>query len=215
MRQAVLFDMDGVLCDSEAIINAAAIAYFRERGVTVQPEDFHPFVGAGENRYIGGVAEQYGVALEIEAAKARVYELYLELVPDHLQAFPGVHELVDALAARGARLALASAADRLKVDANLREIGLPPERFGAVVTGEMVARRKPAPDVFLAAAAALGVAPADCVVVEDAVNGVQAARAAGMACVAVATSFPAARLTAADRVVSHLTELSAESLLAG
>ena len=87
--RAVIFDMDGVLTDSEPLINAAAVAMFQEQGLVVQPEDFLPFVGAGEDRYIGGVAEKHGFALDLAAAKRRTYELYLALVPSRLQAFPG------------------------------------------------------------------------------------------------------------------------------
>jgi Predicted phosphatase/phosphohexomutase len=94
--EAVIFDMDGVLVDSEPLINAAAIAMFKEKGLAVQPDDFLPFVGAGEDRYIGGVAEHYGFALDIPAAKHRVYEIYLDLVRSRLEAFPGVTELLRA-----------------------------------------------------------------------------------------------------------------------
>ena len=86
--RAAIFDMDGVLADSEPLICAAACAMFRERGLTVQPEDFEPFVGAGENRYVGGVAEKYGFALDIVEAKARTYDLYLRMVPEKLKVFP-------------------------------------------------------------------------------------------------------------------------------
>src|ERR1051326_9136136 len=94
--RAVIFDMDGVLTDSEPLINAAAIAMFEEKGIVVQPEDFLPFVGTGEDRYIGGVAEKYRFPLDLGSAKARTYEIYLELVPNKLRAFPGALELVQA-----------------------------------------------------------------------------------------------------------------------
>jgi HAD superfamily hydrolase (TIGR01509 family) len=206
--RAVIFDMDGVLTDSEPLINAAAIAMFKEKGLIVQPEDFLPFVGTGEERYIGGVAEKYGFPLDTAAAKRRTYEIYLGLIPEQLEAFPGARNLVNALRKTSLLLAVASSADEIKVAANLAKIGLPMEFWDAVVTGEEVQNKKPAPDIFLTAAKLLGAAPAACTVVEDAVNGVQAAKAAGMRCVAVAHTFPAARLSEADVVREKLSQVT-------
>jgi HAD superfamily hydrolase (TIGR01509 family) len=211
--RAVIFDMDGVLTDSEPLINAAAIAMFKEKGLAVQPEDFLPFVGTGEDRYIGGVAEKYHFRLDLPAAKARTYQIYLELVPQQLRAFPRAIELVRNCRAAGLRVAVASSADRVKIEANLRQIGLPPESWDAIVTGEEVVNKKPAPDIFLNAAAKLGLLPSECVVVEDAVNGVEAAKAARIRCVAVAQTFPAERLQKADLVRPSMLELSVEDLI--
>jgi len=210
--RAVIFDMDGVLTDSEPLINAAAVAMFRERGVPVAPEDFVPFIGTGENRYIGGVAEKYGVPLDLDAAKRRTYEIYLDLVPRQLRAFPGAVELARRARAAGRRVAVASSADRIKIEANLRQIGLPPEWWDAVVSAEDAVHKKPAPDIFLAAARKLGLPPAACVVIEDALNGVAAARAAGMRCVAVAHSFPPERLGGADVVRRTIAEVTPADL---
>jgi HAD superfamily hydrolase (TIGR01509 family) len=211
--RAVLFDMDGVLADSEHLINAAAVQMFHELGVAVQPLDFKPFIGTGENRYLGGVAAKYGVALDLEQAKRRTYEIYLSLVPRELKVFPGACELVRACRAAGLRLALASSADRIKIDANLRHIGLPIEFWDAVVTAEDVEHRKPAPDIFLAAARKMGIDPRECVVVEDAINGIQAARSAGMRCVAVAQSFPADQLSQADLVRVRTADITLDDLM--
>jgi HAD superfamily hydrolase (TIGR01509 family) len=213
--QAVIFDMDGVLTDSEPLINAAAIAMFKERGLAVQPEDFHPFIGTGEVRYLGGVAEKYGAAIDLQAAKTRTYEIYLELVPGQLVAFPGAVELVRACRAAGLKTAVASSADRIKINANLDKIGLPPAGWSAVVCAEDVVHKKPAPDIFLAAARQLGLPPAACVVIEDAVSGIQAAKAAGMRCVAVASSFPAEQLRAADLVRPTIGEIQLADLPVG
>lgn len=213
--RAVIFDMDGVLTDSEPLINAAAVRMFQERGLTVQPEDFAPFVGTGEDRYLGGVAEKYSFAMDLAEAKRRTYEIYLELVPTRLERFPGAVELVEACRGAGLRVAVASSADRVKVEANLRQIGLPWETWDAVVSGEDVVAKKPAPDIFLAAAARLGIPAANCAVVEDAVNGIRAAKAAGMRCVAVAQTFAPARLEGADLVRPTIAEVTVADLAGG
>lgn len=213
--RAVIFDMDGVLTDSEPLINAAAVAMFKELGLNVAPEDFIPFVGTGENRYIGGVAERYNFPLDIESAKKRTYEIYLSLVPTRLRAFPGAVELVRKCRSIGCKTALASSADMIKIEANLQKIGLPPKEWDALVSAEDVVHKKPAPDIFLAASRKLGVHPAECVVVEDAVNGVQAAKAAGMRCVAVAHSFPAEKLGGADIVRWSIAEVTVADLIGG
>ncbi|MBN1675299.1 MAG: HAD-IA family hydrolase [Kiritimatiellae bacterium] len=212
MIRAVIFDMDGVLTDSEPLICAAATAMFKEHGVTVQPADFRPFVGTGENRYIGGVAARYGVTLDIQAAKRRTYEIYLELVPDRLEAFPNAQRVVRRCKAAGYRIALASSADLIKIEANLNKIGLPPALWDAIVAAEDVRERKPAPDIFLAAAAKLNVTPAQCVVIEDAVNGIAAAKAAGMRCIAVTQSFPAEQLGQADLVRAAIGDVTLADL---
>jgi HAD superfamily hydrolase (TIGR01509 family) len=212
--KAVIFDMDGVLTDSEPLINAAAAAMFKEKGLIVGPEDFRPFVGTGEDRYLGGVAEKYNFPIDLATARKRIYEIYLELVPARLEAFPGAVELVRACKGAGLKIAVASSADRIKIDANLNKIGLPPETWDAIVTAENVVHKKPAPDVFLATAQTLGLTPDQCVVIEDAVNGVRAAKAAGMRCVAVAQSFPAEQLAAADAVKERISEVTFTDLIA-
>ncbi len=210
--RAVIFDMDGVLTNSEPLINAAAIQMFREKGLTVQPDDFLPFVGTGEERYVGGVAEKYHFPLDPAAGKQRTYEIYLDLVPSKLEAFPGVTELVETCRKAGLRVAVASSADKIKVVANLQKIGLPIDSWDAVVTGEQVKNKKPAPDIFLVAARQLGIQAEQCVVVEDAVNGIQAAKAAGMRSVAVAQTFPAERLQEADVVRERISDVQLSDL---
>jgi HAD superfamily hydrolase (TIGR01509 family) len=211
--RAVIFDMDGLLVDSEPLINAAAIAMFKEKGLVVQPEDFLPFVGAGEDRYIGGVAEKYRFPLDVPLAKKRTYEIYLDLVPTRLEAFPGAHALVQACRQAGLRVAVASGTDRVKALAGLRKIGLPEESWDIVVTGEEVGHNKPAPDIFLITAQKLSLDPVSCVVLEDSVNGIRAAKAAGMRCIAVAQTFPSNRLQEADVIRDRLDDVKLTDLL--
>jgi HAD superfamily hydrolase (TIGR01509 family) len=210
----VIFDMDGVLVLSEPLLAEAAIRMFAEKGATVGPEEFRPFIGMGEDRFIGGVAEARGIALDPARDKARTYAIYLDLIKGRLKPLPGVLEYVAECRRRGLRLAVASSADAIKVEGNLAEIGLPAATFDAVVDGTQSARKKPAPDLFLEASRRLGLEPSACLVIEDAVAGVAAARAAGSRCLAVTTSFPAEKLAqaGADWVVPSLAEAPPEAL---
>jgi beta-phosphoglucomutase len=197
MVKAVIFDMDGVMTDSEHMINEAAIAGLREYGIEPEPDDFLPFLGMGEDHYIGGVARKYGLTY-VPEMKARVYEIYFGLISGRLKAFPGVHGLLKQLRAQQVGLAVASCADRIKIEANLEAIEVKPAWFHAIVAGDEVQNMKPAPDIYQAAAERLGVAPKSCSVIEDSINGIRAAKAAGMRCVAVAQSFAASELQAAS-----------------
>lgn len=196
MIKAIIFDMDGVLIDSEPFIREAAIRMFAEHGLTVKAEDFLPFTGAGEDRFIGGVAELYNFTLDPEKDKARTYEFYGEIVKGKLDPLPGAREFIAKARSKGLKLAVASAADRVKVNINLNEIGFSEDSFDAVITGSDVIRKKPDPEIFLAAAKRMGVEPSACLVVEDAVNGIKAARAAGMKCMGITTSFTPEELQA-------------------
>ena len=206
MIQAVLFDMDGVLVDSERQICLAAIQMFKELGIAALPEDFLPFVGTGENRYLGGVAEKYGVRLDIDAAKRRTYAIYAEIVHGRLQPLAGVHQFITRCRANGFKTAIATSADLMKMGINLREIGLPAETFDATVNGLEVTHKKPSPEIYFTAARKVEVEPCRCLVVEDAINGVQAAKAAGMFCLALTTSFSAQELKQADWICKDLSE---------
>lgn len=207
MTRAIIFDMDGVLVDTERFIAEAAIRFLRERGVEARPADFLPFVGTGENRFIGGVAEKYGLHLDIEDAKRRTYELYADLVHGQLEPLPGVKDFIAAAQSRGLKLAVASSADAVKIGINLREAGIPEEAFGAIVSAHDVTHTKPDPEIFVIAAQRLGIAPDQCLVVEDALTGVKAAKAAGMRCLGLTTTFAAERLleAGADAIAPDLS----------
>lgn len=194
----VIFDMDGVLCDSEAMMAEAACLMLREQyNVPAMPEDFRPFLGTGEERYLGGVAEKYGVTWQPVRDKARAYEIYLEIIPGRLQPLPGTHAFIAAAQVRGLKLAVATSADRIKLHGNFAAIRLLESSFEAVVTGADVRRKKPHPDIFLLAAERLGVPPPNCLVVEDAPSGLQAGKAAGCRCLGITSTFAAETLRAA------------------
>jgi beta-phosphoglucomutase len=210
--EAVLFDMDGVLLDSEAFICAAGIEMFSEKGYRVSREDFTEFTGMGENRYLGGVAGKHGIPFDLEKDKARTYEIYARLVKGKLTLLPGAREFVERCRKRGLKIALASSADRIKVDINLEETGLQHELFQAIVSGEDIEHKKPAPDIFVRAAQLLQINPSHCLVVEDAISGVASGKAAGCRVLALITSFGEAELSEADWITSDLSRTGDEVL---
>ena len=210
--KAILFDMDGVLLDSEEYICRAGIMMFKEKGHEVSPDDFLEFTGMGENRYLGGVAEKNGIPFELEQDKARTYEIYGEIVAGKLEAFAGVVEFIDKCHSRGLKLAVASSADPPKVEINLAEIGIPLSTFGTVVTGLDIEHKKPSPDIFLKAAENLGVDASECLVIEDAISGVAAGKAAGAKVLALTTSFSVEELSAADWIAGQLSDVGDEVL---
>ena len=194
----IIFDMDGVLCDSEPFIAAAAIEMFRETyGLEVTRHGFAPFVGTGEDRFIAGVAELHGIRATLPRDKQRTYEIYLRLIRGRLRPLPGAIEFVHACREHGLGIAVATSADRIKLDGNLSEIGLPAATFDAIITGEDVERKKPDPQIFLLASERLGLPPPRCLVIEDAPNGLQAGKAAGCPCLGIATTFGDRELRAA------------------
>ncbi len=213
MIKGVLFDMDGVLLDSEAFMCESAIRMFAEKGLAVRKEDFEPFVGMGENRYLGGVAEKYGCWFDLETDKARAYAIYAEITAGKLVPLPGVHAFIDRCQSRKLKLAVATSADRIKMEINLRALGLPSGTFILTVNGLEVERKKPYPDIYLEAARRLGLKPGECLVVEDAVSGIEAGKAAGCRCLALMTSFPAEKLHRADWICNTLADAPEEAIL--
>ncbi|CAA6668888.1 unnamed protein product [Spirodela intermedia] len=198
---AVLFDMDGVLCNSEEPSRMAAVDLFAEMGVPVTTEDFVPFMGTGEANFLGGVAKLKDVAgFDPDAAKKRFFEIYLEKYakPESGIGFPGAIELIEECKRQGLKVAVASSADRIKVDANLAAANLPSSLFDAIVSADAFENLKPAPDIFFAASKILNIPSSECIVIEDALAGVQAAQAADMRCIAVTTTLSQEKLQKAE-----------------
>jgi HAD superfamily hydrolase (TIGR01509 family) len=208
----IIFDMDGVLINSEPFIIKAATQMFAERGLKVKPEDFHPFTGTGENRFIGGVAEKYNFLLNIQQAKERTYDIYLEIIKGNLKPLPGAKEFINHCRKLGKKIAVASSADMRKVKGNLAEMKIPSEIFDAVIVGDDVEHKKPAPDIFLLAAEKISLDPEDCLVIEDAPSGIKAAKAAGCRCLAITSSFTPEKLNGADFFAPDLAHVPPQAV---
>lgn len=189
---------------------------------SVSPEEFIPFVGTGEANFLSGVARKRGVSEpDVPKLKELFFLEYLTALREEgggeRIASRGARELVAACRAAGLRTAVASAADLVKVDASLDAVGFVPRSafFDAVVTADAFERLKPAPDAFLAAAAAVGADPRNCVVIEDAPAGVAAARAAGMRVLGVCTTLSREQMEAEgpDAVRRDTSEVTVETLM--
>ncbi|KAM5561005.1 protein SUPPRESSOR OF QUENCHING 1, chloroplastic [Rosa sericea] len=217
---AVLFDMDGVLCNSEEPSRRAAVEVFAEMGVETTVEDFVPFGGTGEANFLGGVAAVKGVkGFDTEAAKKRFFEIYLDKYakPDSGIGYPGALELVTQCKSKGLKVAVASSADLIKVKANLAAANLPLSLFDAIVSADAFENLKPSPDIFLAASKILDVIPSECIVIEDALAGVQAANAAKMRCIAVKTTLSEEALMSAGPSIirNQIGNISLDDILSG
>ncbi len=177
---AVLFDCDGVLVDSEPITNGVLCAMLNEAGWTITPEEcMAAFIGKTVRSEAALIEARTGRPLT-DAWMAEFYARRNLRLAAELQPIAGAVEAVQAVhGLLAGRIACASGADRQKVEMQLAQVGLAPLFAGRVFSGHEMPATKPAPDVYLAAAAAVGVAPARCLVVEDTVTGVAAGVAAG------------------------------------
>jgi beta-phosphoglucomutase-like phosphatase (HAD superfamily) len=145
MLKAVLFDMDGVLVDTEELTFRAAQQMFLEHGIHVTREDFRPYIGTGENSYIGNVAGKYNFSADITRDKERMYAIFGDLARGNLKALPGVSRFIGVCRERGLKLAVATSADFVKMMINLKETGLAPEIFDALVNGQDIIRKNRIP----------------------------------------------------------------------
>ena len=181
--EAVIFDLDGVLVDSEQRWNAAKEELVREAGGRWRDEAPTVMMGMSSHEWSAYLHDELGVPMEVDAINREVVRRMLEDYRHELPLLPGASKAVHALAARWP-LGLASSSNREVIDLVLERADFG-DAFGAAVSSEEVDRGKPAPDVYLETAARLDVAPARCVAIEDSSNGLRAAAAARMAVIAV------------------------------
>lgn len=196
--EAVLFDCDGVLVDSEPITLRVLRDLFNSMGWPVTlAECEHIFLGRAVKDNAHVILEKTGQVVD-QPWLERFWDLRDAALSAQLQAVPHIHAAVEAVAlATQARVACASGADRRKVELQLKKVGLFEAFEGRIFSGHEMARSKPAPDVYLAAAAALGVEPRRCAVIEDTVTGITAGVAAGATVFAYAPAGNEAALLAA------------------
>lgn len=214
----LIFDVDGVIADTEPVNATVTIRVFEDMfGLKgIKPEDFAEGIGKGAEKYVKAAADVHGLHLnehQIKAA-ALLREEYLitAMQEEPLPAFPGVLELIDkALQDKRCKLAIATSAS-LELSRAILESAKVPYQKMVYVTGSEITRKKPDPELFLVASSRMGILPKNCVVFEDAPSGVQAAKAAGAKCIAVTNSTTAETLSQADLICDSLTQINLETI---
>lgn len=182
---SVVFDLDGTLVDSEPNYFEAARHLLAEQGITdFTWADHEQYVGISTQESLELWKERYGIEVPLDGLLADMNRRYLALARASTPVYPEMRKFVELLAGEGVPMAVASGSSPEAIEAILTGTGLA-TWLTTVVSADEVAQGKPAPDVFLEAARRLGVSPANCVVLEDAVPGAAAAHAAGMRCIAI------------------------------
>lgn len=210
----IIFDVDGVIADSEAInVRATSKAFADLLGINeIRTEDFQDGIGRGAEAYVMAGAASHNRALSPEEVRELVaarQDNFLQILEQEtLPAFPGVLELINgALDSNDFALAIATSSTREKSQAVLRSAQIPLHQM-VYVCGDDVSRKKPDPELFQIACQRLSIEPKRCVVIEDAPNGIEAARAAGCPAIAVTNTCGRIDLRNADMVVETLAEVT-------
>jgi HAD superfamily hydrolase (TIGR01509 family) len=213
VTEAVVFDLDGLLLDTEQVWDEVREALTRERGGRWHDGAQADMMGMSSTEWSRYMHDELGLAEPPEELNRLVVERMQERYADKLPLIDGAVDAVRRLAERWP-LGLASSSNRPLIDLVLREMGVAP-LFTATVSSEEVERGKPAPDVYLEAARRLGVRPEDAVAIEDSANGIRAARAAGMRVIAIPNAHfppPPEALADADVVLTSLDELTVDAV---
>ncbi len=209
--KGVIFDRDGVIVDAERHHKNAWISFGEQVGEAVSEEFFKKTFGKTNQAIL---EELFGSELtkdKIEEYALLKETFYRNSLEGTISPLPGALELASELRSAGIRLAIGTSAPRENVNAILRAFQAE-EQFDAISSDEDYETGKPAPDVFLTAARKIGLEAKDCLVIEDAVHGIEAALAAGCKCLAVATTNPKEKLFQADIICDSLEEVSFKKL---
>lgn len=210
--QAVIFDMDGVLLDSEPLHFQALNEVLGRAGYQLTAHEYEELIGVTLEETWRRLIERFDLRERLDVYAARYDEAVLTILRRPLDPSPGVVTLLEALREASVPLALASSSKRNWIAATLHSLGVA-DYFPIVVSGDDVARGKPDPEIFLLTARKLGLPPEQCVVIEDSPHGVTAASRAGMRTIAVRTPYTAhLPLPEADLIVDSLVGLDLAAL---
>ena len=211
MIRTVIFDMDGVIIDTEPIHHHAFFTQFAELGITVSDALYASFLGSSTRNVFQRIKQEFGLPQQVDELLRRKRELFNQAFDTDadLDLLPGVRALIEDIQRHGIQLVLASSASKATITRVFDRFELGPY-FTHRVSGEDFAQSKPNPEIFVHAARLAQTPVAECIVIEDSANGVAAAKAAGIYCIGYASPHSAGQdLRLADRVIRNFSELSA------
>lgn len=214
MKKCVIFDMDGVIVDSEHIHMACEREIFRLMGISVSDEEHYKMIGTSDDYMWSHISQLYSLTITVPELINRKKSLYMEYLKRgvYIKLIPYVSGLIVDLFSENIPLVLASSSPHEQIDYILNDFALK-RFFHASISGEDILNSKPHPEIFLKAAKAVGVDPGSCVVIEDSENGVLAAKNAKMKCIGYKNLNSGDQdLSKADLVVSSFNEVSVVSI---
>ena len=211
---AVIFDMDGVILDSEQVYQEIEREMYAELGINVTRQEHMTFMGTTENIMWEHMKSRHGLAEDPRELARRERERLLSRLrsPEGIPPIEGIEDLLQKLHEKGIPLLLASSSVREIIETVLQKLNIG-QYFSGIVSGDEVERSKPAPDIFLEASSRAGLSPSKCIVIEDSVNGIRAARSAGMKVIGLKNAHSEdLDLSGADRIVHSLKEIDVDFL---
>ncbi len=211
MFSAIIFDMDGVIVDSEPAHYSADTALFEKLGINLSFEERKSFLGVSSEEMWDYILKKYPLKFTIKELLEFDIEMRKKflLAPNTPKVNPGLESLLKRITLAGIPLGVASSSIMAILEPLLKQLKLS-HYFKCFATGDLVLHAKPAPDVFLLAAGMLKVDPSACLVIEDSANGITAAKAAGMTCIGYSPFHPTTNLTEADSVIRKFDEITIE-----
>ncbi|MDP3998890.1 MAG: HAD family phosphatase [bacterium] len=211
MIKAVIFDMDGLLIDTEPIWTLVDQRFLARYGKDYRPIDKSRFMGSGVREFIKFIKKKFAIDENEEKLLSERMEIFQSLVNEDLKLMSGAENLLQELSKNGYLVAMATGNTRQMMDLMTENLKIR-KYFNVTVSSDEVPHGKPAPDIFLEAARRFDISPKECLVLEDAINGVVAAKAAGMRAIAVCDQRynKPESFTEADMVVGSLKEITSE-----
>lgn len=209
MIKAAIFDMDGTIVDSEKIVWRVARAFFKERGITLTPEEEKTMYGLTWKEFVKEILVSRGFEYK-QSIKNTLKERYVRNLKKDVQPLPGIHNFLEIIRANF-KTALATNSRIREVDIIFNKLDFG-KYFDFKVAKNHVKLGKPSPEIYFKAASLLEVQPRECVVFEDSIVGIQAAKSAGMKCVALINTYAAEDLKHADMLIKNYRDLSIEHI---